>query len=259
MNQTYQNFMRQNLSEEARRLMSEALEDQDKMDILEILLDEEVANTASAPGIAMVSNGEPVSPKYRQKEFGKGVWRRKKKTEPIFEAAQKKPTKPAKKAKPFTGHLEHVGDMIYHGNPSEALRHMTAMHQRFKGKHTKGHEPSLKVDGGMSVVVGREHDGTHFVKSKHGQVEHVFKTPEDVHATGKEHYVKHLVPLLHHVKTMNIKPGHAFQADLVHHETDGENQTTAKPNTITYKVKSGKKLTLAAHSQYALPKPGAKA
>lgn len=252
MKETYQNFMRKNLTDEAYRLMSEALEDQDKMDILEIMLDEEVANTASAPGIAMVSDGEPTLVKQSQKQFGNGVWQRKKKKAPIFEAVQKK-------KKPFTGHLEHVGDMIYHGNPSEALRHMTAMHQRFKGKHTKGHEPSLKIDGGMSVVIGREHDGTHFVKSKHGNVEHVFKTPEDVHATGKEHYVKHLVPLLHHVKTMNIKPGHAFQADLVHHKADGENQTTAKPNTITYKVKGGKKLTLAAHSEYALPKPGAKA
>ena len=234
-------------------ILKEADGDPLKMEILEMLLEESgVANTASASGIAMVSDGEPVSPKYSQREFGRGIWRRKRKKAPIYEAV-------GKKKKPFTGHLEHVGDMIYHGDPSQALRHMTAMHQRFKGKITKGHEPSLKIDGGMSVVVGREHDGTHFVKSKHGQVEHVFKTPEDIHATGKEHYVRHLVPLLHHVRTMNIKPGHAFQADLVHHEADGENQATAKPNTITYKVKGGKKLTLAAHSQYALPKPGASA
>jgi hypothetical protein len=86
MKDTPENFSK-HLDEEAERLILEALEDQDKMDILEIMLGEEVANTASAPGLAMVSDGEPVSPRYKQREFGKGIWRRKKKKEPVFETS----------------------------------------------------------------------------------------------------------------------------------------------------------------------------
>lgn len=250
---TYGKFIKEGLSTEAESLIAEAASDPDKMEILEMFLDEEVANTASAPGLAMVSDGEPVSPKYKVREFGKGVWRRKKKKKSdLMEMALKK----SKKA--TTGHLEHVGDYLYHGDPHVALKHMTAMHNRFKGKMTKGHEPSLKIDGGMSVVAGRHHDGTHFVRTKHGAEDVTFTSEADIHKTGKEHYVKHLVPLLRHVSTMNIKPGHAFQADLIHHDGEGHASDTAKPNTITYKLKRGKKLTIAAHSQYVLPKPGEK-
>lgn len=248
---TYGKFIQEGLSVEANSLLEEALRDSDKMDILEMFLEEEVANTASAPGIAMVSNGEPVSPKYKVREFGKGIWRRKKKkADDLMEMAL------PKKKKATTGHLEHVADYIFHGDPSVALKHMDAMHNRFKGKTTKGHEASLKIDGGMSVVAGRHHDGTHFVRTKHGSEDVTFTSEADIHKTGKEHYVKHLVPLLRHVSTMKIKPGHAFQADLVHHEAEGGSSETAKPNTITYKVKKGKRLTIAAHSQYMLPKPG---
>jgi len=240
---TYRMLVEESLNAEMNSLMEEALLDEEKLAVLKFML-EDNENTASKPGIAMVSDNEPVSPKYRQKSFGKGVWRRKKKKpSDLMEMALKK----SKKA--TTGHLEHVGDYLYHGDPHVALKHMDAMHNRFKGKMTKGHEPSLKIDGGMSIVAGRHHDGTHFVRTKHGNENVTFTSEDDIHKTGKEHYVKHLVPLLRHVKNMNIKPGRAFQADLVHHGDDGG---TAKPNTITYKVKKGKNLTLAAHSEYSL-------
>jgi hypothetical protein len=252
MSKSYEKFLVESIEAEARLLVSEAMLDQDKMDILEMFFDEEVANTASAPGLAMVSDGEPVSPKYKQREFGKGIWRRKpKQKSDLMEMALKK----SKKA--TTGHLEHVADYLYHGDPSVAMKHMTAMHQRFKGNITKGHQPSLKVDGGHSIVIGCHHDGTHFVRSKHGNETATFTSEEDIHKTGKEHYVRDLIPALRHVKKMNIKPGHAFQADLVHH-TDTKSET-ARPNTITYKTKPGATLTIAAHSQYKLPKPGTKA
>jgi hypothetical protein len=74
---TYGQIAEESLKAEAKLLVQEALEDPAKMDILMSMLNEEVANTASAPGLAMVSDGEPVSPKYSQKPFGKGIWRRK--------------------------------------------------------------------------------------------------------------------------------------------------------------------------------------
>jgi len=216
MSKSYERFLVESIEAEARLLVAEAMLDQDKMDILEMFFDEEVANTASAPGLAMVSDGEPVSPKYKQREFGRGIWRRKpKQKSDLMEMALKR----SKKA--TTGHLEHVADYLYHG------------------------------------VIGRHHDGTHFVRSKHGNEDATFTSEEDIHKTGKEHYVRDLIPALRHVKKMNIEPGHAFQADLVHH-TDTKSET-AKPNTITYKTKPGATLTIAAHSQYKLPKTGTKA
>lgn len=247
---TYRDIIEDTLDSEGTELLREAMLDPRKFDILKTMI-EGVVNDASSSGIAMVSNGEPVSPKYKQKSFGSGIWRRKKKRYDLMEMALKS----SKKA--TTGHLEHVGDYLYHGDPSVAISHMTAMHQRFKGKITKGHQPSLKVDGGHSIVIGRDHDGTHFVRSKHGNDEAIFRSEEDIRKTGKEHYVRDLIPALRHIKKMNIKPGHAFQADLVHHGDDGAE--TAKPNTITYRKKKGARLTIAAHSQYKLPKPGATA
>lgn len=242
-------FIQHLLSVEGNALVEEAMHDPRKMKVLQMML-EDAANTASAPGIAMVSDNEPVSPKMKQKVFGKGIWRRKpKRKSDLMEMALRK------EKKATTGHLEHVADYIYHGDPSVTMSHMNAMHQRFKGKSTKGHQPSLKVDGGHSIVIGRDHDGTHFVRSKHGGEDAVFRSEEEIHKTGKEHYVRDLVPTLRHIKKMNIKPGHAFQADLVHHtETEGD---TAKPNTITYKKKKDTTLAIAAHSQYKLSKKNA--
>jgi hypothetical protein len=74
---TYTQIAAESIIAEAEMLLSEAEQDPRKMEILLSMLDEEVANTASAPGVAMVSDGEPVSPKYSQKTFGKGIWRRK--------------------------------------------------------------------------------------------------------------------------------------------------------------------------------------
>jgi hypothetical protein len=235
-------------------LMEEAGSDPAKMEVFLAILEENgFVSTASAPGVAMVSDGEPVlvkqgnvdRPKMTNKPFGKGIWRRKKRKPDISEMAL------PKKKVAHTGHLEHVADTLFHGDPHEAIRHMEAMHSRFRDKPVKGHQASLKVDGGMSVIVGRDHDGKHFVRSKHGDST-MFKEPEQIHATGKPHYSRDLVPLLHHVRKMDIKPGTAFQADLVHH--GGSDADVVQPNTIKYKVKKGKSLVLATHSQYEIPK-----
>lgn len=242
----YSQIVESSLDAEFKQLYEEASTDPRKMRILMRMLDEEVANTASAPGLAGVSNGEP--PPVSPLQGGFPILRRKKKRRSdLMEMALRK------EKKATTGHLEHVGDYLYHGDPSVAMNHMHAMHQRFKGKTTKGHQPSLKIDGGHSVVAGVEHNGTHFVRSKHGGEDAVFRSEEDIHKTGKEHYVRDLVPVLHHIKKTKIKPGTAYQMDIVHH--GDANDTLAKPNTITYKKKPGAKLTIAAHSQYKLSEP----
>jgi hypothetical protein len=171
-----------------------------------------------------------------------------------------------KKAKALTGHLEHVGDYLWFGkketdtqegvpvDPHSAIKHIEMVHHRFKtGKNKKGHELTLKADGGMSVVIGRHHDGKHFVGYKGIKTAHEGYTDHDqIAATGKEHYVRELSPLLDHVKKMKIKPGTAMQGDIIHnaHDHDG----TAKPNTIRYKMGKGTKLSLAVHSEHDIDK-----
>ena len=247
MSKSYDKFLKESIDTEATNLINEAMLDADKMDILEMFLDEEVANTASAPGLAMVSDGEPVSPKYKVKEFGKGIWRRKKKkADDLMEAT--KVAKPKKSTDETTGHLPHVGELLYSSNPHSAIKHVAKVHDRFRGKHSPDHKTSLKVDGGMSVVLGRHQDGRHFVSYKKGSQQ--FENHGEIAATGKEHYVREMSPLLDHAKRMNLKPGHAFQADIVHNTK--EHSETTKPNATTYKVPKGKHLVLAAHSQYSV-------
>jgi hypothetical protein len=157
------------------------------------------------------------------------------------------------KAHATTGHLEHVGDLLYHGDPHSAIEHMEHTHNRFQGHHNDNHKLSLKVDGGMSIVVGRNHKGQHFVSYKTGSEQ--FTSHEQIAATGKEHYVRELSPVLKHAKKMEgLKPGTAFQADIVHNSE--EHSEVAQPNAIKYKVPKNKKLVLAAHSQYKVGKEG---
>lgn len=74
-------LINESLNAEADALLEEAVQDADKLEILISMLEDAAVQTASAPGIAMVSNNEPVlvSPKMSLRPFGKGVWRRKKK------------------------------------------------------------------------------------------------------------------------------------------------------------------------------------
>ena len=66
---TYSQMVESSLMIEANMLLAEAMENSAKMDVLLRMLNEEVANTASAPGLATVSNGEPVSPRSALKMF----------------------------------------------------------------------------------------------------------------------------------------------------------------------------------------------
>lgn len=144
-----------------------------------------------------------------------------------------------------TGHMTHLGDFLYHGKPELAIKHLQAVHGRFTGRSTPNHKMSLKADGGMSVVLKKHKNGTPAVAYKSGAAE--FTDEAQIHATGKEHFVRELIPALNLAKRLNLKPGTAVQGDLLF--TAGH-QGTVQPNTITYKAPQGAGIGFAPHSQY---------
>ena len=148
-----------------------------------------------------------------------------------------------------TGHMIHVGDMLYSGSHEDAIDHTRAMFNRFNGLHTADHNASLKVDGGMSVVLGKEKDGRPFASYKSGRER--FYDHDAIAATGKEHYVNTLSPALDAVSTMdNMKDGVAVQADVLH--TPDHSDRVYQSNTIQYKTnpRARGKFAFAPHSQY---------
>ena len=154
-----------------------------------------------------------------------------------------------------TGHMIHVGDMLYSGKPDSAVDHSRSMFNRFNGLHTAGHSSSLKVDGGMSVIMGRDNVGEPFVAYKSGRER--FYDHDSIAATGKDHYVRTLSPALDAVSTMdNMEDGTAFQADVLH--TPDHTERTYQSNTIMYRTnpKGRGKFAFAPHSQYKVTDSG---
>ena len=150
-----------------------------------------------------------------------------------------------------TGHMIHVGDMLYSGSPSDSVDHSRAMFNRLNGLHSAGHGASLKVDGGMSVVMGREKNGTPFVSYKSGKER--YYDHDSIAATGKDHYVRNLSPALDSVARMdNLKDGTAVQADVLHGPDHADR--LYQSNTIKYKTnpKARGKFAYAPHSQYSV-------
>lgn len=145
-----------------------------------------------------------------------------------------------------TGHMTHLGDFLYYGAPELAFKHLTAAHQRFRGRETPNHKMSLKADGGMSVVIKRHKDGRVAVAYKSGAAE--FSDPSEIEATGKEHFTRELTPVLAMASKLKLKPGTAVQGDLLF--TSGH-KGTIQPNTVTYQAPHGASIGFAPHSQYA--------
>jgi hypothetical protein len=158
-----------------------------------------------------------------------------------------------------TGHLEHVGDFLYHGDPHSAVEHIEKIHQRFQGIHDAEHKLSLKVDGGMSIVLGRDHKGRHFVGYKTSVDKMKFHSPKQIMDYAKKEkkpYYADLVHVLKRTKGMKkLQHGTAFQADLVHN-SESEEKEVAQPNAIKYRPPKGKKLMIATHSQYSVGEDG---
>ena len=159
-----------------------------------------------------------------------------------------------KKVHVTTGHLDHVTH--FYMNPEVAFKHFDNVLHHFGSKKRKPiGSISQKADGGMSVKAVRMHDGTVGVGYKTGEI---FTKPEQIIATKKEHYVRSLIPILHHVQQMQqFKPGTGFQFDLLHQSDDHTKRTTvSQPNTLKYRIPKGTRLALAAHSQYKINKKG---
>ena len=161
-----------------------------------------------------------------------------------------------------TGHLEHAGDWLFgvkdqtseQFNPLGAIDHIEKTHERFKGNPHPEHNLSLKVDGGMSIVVGRDHNGKHFVAYKTSADKVKFYNEKQIRQFSEQEnkpYYNDLIHVLKRTKNMkNLQNGHAFQADLVHNNDSEEHTETVQPNAIKYRPPKGKKLMLATHSQY---------
>jgi hypothetical protein len=153
----------------------------------------------------------------------------------------------AKRVVQTTGHMTHVGDFLYHGNPATAIRHLESSHRRFAtGRQSRGHRMSLKADGGMSVVIKRHADGTPAVAYKTGAAE--YRTEKEIEAVGKPHLTAALVPALNLARRLNLKPGTAVQGDLLF--AGGEHGGRTQPNAINYSVPKEATIGFAPHSQY---------
>ena len=145
-----------------------------------------------------------------------------------------------------TGHMTHLGDFLYYGAPDHAIKHLEAVHRRFStGASTPNHKMSLKADGGMSIVLKRHKDGTAAVAYKSGAAE--YTTPEQIHATGKAHLIKELIPALDFTRRSSIKPGTAIQGDLMFTQA---HSGRIQPNAIHYHAPADASFGFAPHSEY---------
>lgn len=158
----------------------------------------------------------------------------------------------AKKVHVTTGHLDHVTH--FYSDPLSAFKHFQNAMAVFQGKKSKG-TISQKADGGMSVKAVRFPNGMYGVGYKTGEI---FTDEDQIAATGKEHYVRSLVPVLNAVRSMEgFQPGTGFQFDLLHQSDEPTKKSkVSQPNTIFYKIPKDTHLSIAAHSQYAVDDDG---
>jgi len=147
------------------------------------------------------------------------------------------------------GHLSHVKD-IPHEDPSktkESIELLKGFHQHKLGKGNKV-TGQLKVDGGASVIIGHDNEGT-FVSDKHRhQRGIVARTADEVDQGFGKHpqYAAQLKNVLDHAHKF-VKPGHTIQGDLMFTEHDKSKSVT--PNRITYGAQHNAKIGLAAHTE----------
>jgi hypothetical protein len=161
----------------------------------------------------------------------------------LIEKKEEKPTVET------TGHLAHAGDYLYYGDPELAVHHHEKMFNRLhSNEEDPNHPVSLKVDGGMSFVMGKDEDGKSFVSYKSGKQR--FYSAKDILATGKEHYERLLIPALYTVMKMKTMPaGTAIQADHLFDQRPNDDRFTS--NTIPYATPGGSSsFGFAPHSQY---------
>lgn len=151
-----------------------------------------------------------------------------------------------------TGHMTHVGDWSIYGNPHHGIEHMEAMRDWFAGKQRDDHSVSLKADGGVSLVFGRKKDGRHFISYKSGKKH--FHSLEEIDAAGVP-WAEDGKKIFAKISEMKIKPGTAFQGDMLWVGRDELENGLARPNTIRYKA-TKHPMAIAVHSQYEVSPTG---
>jgi len=154
-----------------------------------------------------------------------------------------------------TGHLPRVADLLLYGDHENAARHLEGFHNYMTtGQEDPEQHLSHKIDGGMSIALGKDTDGRHFVAYK--SIKKKYYTEDDIDAEGKKHLSDTLKPaLLSAMKMRNLKPGSAFQADVLFTKNPGKASFIANAmgtDPVRYVTPTNLNLAFAPHSQYKL-------
>jgi len=158
----------------------------------------------------------------------------------------------AKTTSAVTGHLSHIGELMYTGSPDVALGHLNATHDMLTGNPRPDHKLSIKADGSMSVIFGKK-EGVPFVRyAKAANADSVFQTEQQIidfaTTNNKPHYIKPLTASLRAAQNPKIERNHSFQADAI---IDNTETGSLKGNMISYKKPSDDtRSMLAVHGRF---------
>ena len=158
----------------------------------------------------------------------------------------------AKTTSAVTGHLSHIGELMYTGSPDVALGHLNATHDMLTGRSRPDHKLSIKADGSMSVIFGKK-EGVPFVRyAKAANADNVFQSEQEIidfaTTNNKPHYIKPLTASLRAAQNPKIERNHSFQADAI---IDNTETGSLKGNMISYKKPSDDtRSMLAVHGRF---------
>ena len=158
----------------------------------------------------------------------------------------------AKTTSAVTGHLSHIGELMYTGSPDVALGHLNATHDMLTGNPRPDHKLSIKADGTMSVIFGKK-EGVPFVRyAKAANPDSVFQTEQQIidfaTTNNKPHYIKPLTASLRAAQNPKIERNHSFQADAI---IDNTEIGSLKGNMVSYKKPSDDtRSMLAVHGRF---------
>lgn len=158
----------------------------------------------------------------------------------------------AKTTSAVTGHLSHIGELMYTGSPDVALDHLNATHDMLTGRSRPDHKLSIKADGSMSVIFGKK-EGVPFVRyAKAANADNVFQSEQEIidfaTTNNKPHYIKPLTASLRAAQNPKIERNHSFQADAI---LDNPETGSLKGNMISYKKPSDDtRSMLAVHGRF---------
>lgn len=154
-----------------------------------------------------------------------------------------------------TGHLTRAADLLLYGDHNNAVRHLEGFHNFMTtGERDPEQDLAHKVDGGMSIILGRDEDGRHFVAYKSGKKK--YYTEDDIDAEGKKHLSDVLKPaLLATMKMKNLQPATAFQSDVLFSKHPGKSSFVSNAmgtDPVRYVTPTNLGFAFAPHSQYKL-------